>query len=77
MFFVLHKFRYNAFERALNMKRALYKFGIIIIIILDYTLRMERQVNYLCNSCYYEIRRIGFIPKYTSNKTSKTSFQTV
>ena len=28
--FFLNKFMYNAFEQALSMKRALYKFGIII-----------------------------------------------
>ena len=32
--FFLHKFMYNASEQALRMKRALHKFGIIIIIII-------------------------------------------
>jgi len=30
---VFHKFMYSAFEQALSMKRALYKFGIIIILV--------------------------------------------
>ena len=29
-----HKFMYSAFEQSLSMKRVLYKFGIIIIIII-------------------------------------------
>ena len=30
-------------------------------LMLDNTLGMEKQVNYICKSCYYQIRNIGLI----------------
>ena len=33
-----HKFMYSTFEQALSMKRALYKFSVIIIIILSWSI---------------------------------------
>ena len=32
-------------------------------IISDNTLAKEKQVNYICKSCYYQIRNVGLIPK--------------
>jgi len=32
-------------------------------LMLDNTLGMEKQVNYICKSCYYQIRNIGIILK--------------
>jgi len=40
-------------------------------LILDNTLGMEKQVNTICKSCYYQIRNIGLIRKYINDETSK------
>ena len=40
--------------------------------ILDNTLGMEEQVNYICKSCYYQIINIGLIHKYIHDETCKT-----
>jgi len=42
---------------------------------LDNTLGMEKQVNYICKSCYYQIRNISLIRKYINDKTCKTLVQ--
>jgi len=34
-----------------------------------------KQVNYICKSCYYQIRNIGIIHKYINDETRKTSVQ--
>ena len=44
-------------------------------LILDNTLGMEKQVNYKCKSCYYQIRNIGLICKYLNDETCKTLVQ--
>ena len=41
-------------------------------LILDITLGIEKQVNYICKSCYYQIRNIGLIRKYINDETCKT-----
>jgi len=40
-------------------------------LLLDNTLGMEKQVNYIYKSCYYKIRNIGFIRKYINGETSR------
>jgi len=37
-------------------------------LILDNTLGMEKKVNYLCKSCYYQIKNIGLIHKYINDE---------
>ena len=44
-------------------------------LILDNTLGMEKQVNSICKSCYYQIRNIGLIHKYINDETCKTLVQ--
>jgi len=44
-------------------------------IILDNTLCMEKQVNSICKSCYYQISYIGLIRKYINDETCKTLVQ--
>ena len=44
-------------------------------LILDNTLGMEKQVNSICKSCYYQIRNIGLIRKYINDETCKTLVQ--
>jgi len=44
-------------------------------LILDNTLGMEKQVNYICKSCYYQIINIGLIPKYINDETCRTLVQ--
>ena len=44
-------------------------------IILDNTLGMEKQVNFICKPWYYQIRNIRFIHEYINDKTCKTLFQ--
>jgi len=44
-------------------------------LILDNTLGMEKRVNYLYKSCYYQIRNIGLICKYINDETCKTLVQ--
>jgi len=46
-------------------------------LILNTTLEMEKQVNYICKSCYYQIRNIGLIHKYINDETCKTLVQTL
>ena len=41
-------------------------------LILDNTLGMEKQMNYVYKSCYYQIRNIGLIRKYIHDETCKT-----
>ena len=41
-------------------------------LILNNTVGMEKQMNYICKSCYYQIRNIGLIRKYINDKTCKT-----
>jgi len=43
--------------------------------ILDNIRGMEKQVNSICKSCYYEIRNIGLIRKYINDETCKTLVQ--
>ena len=45
---VFHKFMYSAFEQALSMKRALYKFGIIIIKNVYYNVGIKTPFTYIC-----------------------------
>ena len=40
--------------------------------ILDNTLGMEKQVNYICKSRYYRIRNTGLIRKYINDETCRT-----
>jgi len=40
--------------------------------ILDNTLGIEKQVNSISKSCYYQIRNIGLIHKYINDKSCKT-----
>ena len=42
---------------------------------LDNTLGMEKQVNYICKSCYYQIRNIGLFRKYINDEACKTLVQ--
>jgi len=52
----------------------LYKFGHVYKksrVILDNTLGIVKQVNYICKSCYYQIRNIGLIRKYINDETPK------
>ena len=44
-------------------------------LILDNTLGMEKQVNSICKSCYYQIRNIGLIRNYINDETCKTLVQ--
>jgi len=44
-------------------------------LILDNTLGMEKQVNYICKSCYYQIRNIRLIRKYINDETWKILVQ--
>jgi len=44
-------------------------------LILDNTLGMEKQVNSICKSCYYQIRNKGLISKYVNDETWKTLVQ--
>jgi len=44
-------------------------------LILDNTLGMEKQMNYVYKSCYYQIRNIGLIRKYINDETCKTLVQ--
>ena len=37
-------------------------------LILDATLEMEKRVNYICKSCYYQIGNIGFTDKYINDE---------
>jgi len=46
-------------------------------LILDNTLGMEKQVNFICNSCYYQIRNIGLIRKYINDETCNTLVQAI
>jgi len=46
-----------------------------IRLILDNTLGMQKQVNSICNSCYYQIRNIGLIPKCINDETGKILVQ--
>ena len=41
-------------------------------LIMDNTLGMEKQVNSICKSCYYQIRNIGLISKYINDEICKT-----
>jgi len=36
---------------------------------------MEKQANYICKSCYYQIRNIEFIRNYINDETCKTLVQ--
>jgi len=45
--------------------------------ILDITLGMEKQLNIICESCYYQIRNIGHYHKHINNETSKYLVQAV
>ena len=40
-------------------------------LILDNALGMAKQVNYICKSCYYQIRNIGLIRKCINDETNK------
>jgi len=42
---------------------------------LDNTLGIEKQVNSIYKSCYYQIRNIGLIRKYIHDETCKTLVQ--
>ena len=42
-------------------------------LLLDNTLRMEKQANSICKSCYYQIRNTGLIHMYVNDETCKTS----
>jgi len=44
---------------------------------LDNTLGMEKQVNFIYKSCYYQIRNIGLIGKYINDETCSTLVQTL
>ena len=44
-------------------------------LILYNTLGMEKQLNYICKSCYYQIRNIGLICKFINDETCKTLVQ--
>jgi len=44
-------------------------------LILDNTLGIEKQVNYICKSSYYQIRNIGIIRKYLNDDTYKPLVQ--
>jgi len=46
-------------------------------LILDNTPGMEKQVNFICEPCYYQIRNIGLIRKYINDDTCKTLVQVV
>jgi len=46
-------------------------------LILDNTLDMDKKVNSLCKSCYYQIRNIIFIRKYINDEIWKTLVQTL
>ena len=42
---------------------------------LDNVLGVEKQVNSICKSFYYQIRNIGLIRKYINDETWKTLVQ--
>ena len=44
-------------------------------LILENTLGIDKQVNYICKFCYYQIRKIELIRKYINGETCKTSIQ--
>jgi len=44
-------------------------------LILDNTLGMEKQMNFIYKSFYYQIRNIGLIRKYINDETCKTLVQ--
>ena len=44
-------------------------------LILDNTLGMEKQVNPICKSCYYQIRNMRLFRKYINDETCKALFQ--
>ena len=46
-------------------------------LILGNTLGMKKQVNYICKSCYCQMRNIGLIRKYINDETYKTLIQAV
>ena len=37
-------------------------------LILNNTLRFDKHVNYLCNSCHQQLRNSGLIPKYINDE---------
>ena len=43
-----------------------------LLLILDNTLGMEKQMNAICKSCCYKVRNVGLIFKYINNETCKT-----
>ena len=43
--------------------------------ILDNTLRVEKQVNSICKSCYYQIQNDRLIHKYINDGTCKSLVQ--
>ena len=45
--------------------------------ILDNTLGIEKQMNYRCKSCYFEIRNIFIFRKYIHDDICKTLVQTL
>ena len=46
-----------------------------IELISDNIIGMEKQVNYVCKSSYYQIRNIRLIHKYINYETCKTLIQ--
>jgi len=44
-------------------------------LILHNTLGMEKQVNSICKTCYYQIQNIGLIPKHINYETGKALVQ--
>ena len=55
-------------SRYINYSMSVRNLGFI----LDNTLEIEKQVNSICKSCYYQIRNIGLICKYINDVTCKT-----
>ena len=43
--------------------------------ILDNTIGLEKQMNFICKSCYYQIINTGLIRKYINDETCKTLLQ--
>ena len=46
-------------------------------LILNNTLEMEKPVNSICKTCYFQIINIGLIRKYINKQTCKTLVQTL
>ena len=64
-------FRLNVGSSYIESAKSVRLLGII----LDNTLEMEKQVNTICKSCYYQIRFIGSIFPYITTEACKTLVQ--